>query len=162
MERLNEQARRRYIFRYLSDKTGAPAGYLLIACIAASILLLYNGIGVPLVQVVFGFLYPGYMTFKGLKYGREEVAARFAKYWAVLCVGVGVYVLLLWFIPEFPLLKFLTAIAVVFLVKSDALLAVSLYDSCLAVNVSKLEEFADAAISSIEYEEPVHDGPKSD
>ena len=132
MEQFNNLATKRYIFRYFSEKTPIPAGYFFITTIILGILLLYNGIGVLFIEIILGFLYPGYMTFKGLKYGNKEISMRYAKYWVVLCIGVAIYIMLIWFIPHFPLFKFFTAISIIFLVKSDALLAVSFYDEYLS------------------------------
>ena len=155
MDELNAFAIKQSIFRYLSEKTGVLPAYLLIATFIFLMLLLHNGILIPLIQAIFGFLYPGYMTFRGLEFKDEdeEMGVRFRKYWVVLCVGIGLYMLLLWFIPEFPLLQLSTAVAVIFLVKSDAALAVYLYDNCLEVNISKMEKFIDEAITFIEYQE---------
>ena len=149
MDKLNEYADKHEFLKSLTAKTGIPGGYFIILSGVLAVYLIYNGIGGLLLLILIGFLYPGYMLHKGLKDKQEYILNNYTKYWVVLSIGVAFYEIVDWFIPEFPLLGLIGVAGVIFLVKSEAALAVYLYDSHIAGYIAKLEGPVDSILSTI-------------
>lgn len=150
MEKINEYAMKRDFIRSISEKTGAPAGYILIGLVLIVLVLLYSGIGGLFAVLILGFLYPAYMTFKALKHSNHELLIKFGKFWAVMGFAVALHEVIDWLAPEFPFFELLTIASTFMLVKSQASAAVYIYDTLIVPCVGKVEPNIDSALSTVE------------
>ena len=150
MDKLNEYAMKRDFIKSISDKIGVPAGYILIALVLTIVVLLYNGFGGLFVLLIFGFLYPAYITFKAIKYDNHELLIKFGKFWVVMGFGVALHEVIEWLAPELPLFGLFTIAGTFMLVKSQAYIAVYIYETLIAPFLAKFEPNIDSTLTSVE------------
>ena len=147
MQKVHDYANQKEPLRKLSQQLGISAGYILIASILLGIALMYSGFGGLLLILVSGFLYPGYMTFKALKKDDHEALTRYSKYWIILSIGVVAHELLLWLMPNYQLFTIFSLGGILLLLKSDAAIATTIYDSLIMPTINKYESHVDSTLN---------------
>ena len=152
MEGLNEYAEKHNFIKSIAAKLDTPPGYVLIVFVALALILIYNGIGGLIMLIVFGFIYPAYMTLKAVKYEDQELLLRFGKYWGIIGLGVALHEIVKWFMPEFPFLGLITVVTTSFLARSKAAGAIFIYDSFVLSTLNKIESTIDSILTSIKEE----------
>ena len=150
MQKVHDYAESQTLIKSASEKTGVPPEYILIGVIIVAIALLYNGFGGLFLILLFGFMYPLYVTFKALKYEKQELLVTCGKYWVVMGFGVTFHEVIEWIAPNFPLFFLLTVVAIILLIRGQFSSSVYIFDNIIMTSLSKLETNIDSALTSVQ------------
>ena len=144
MNRLHDYANTKELIRKISQKLNVSSGYTLVGLILLGLIILFSCRTILI--LASGFLYPAYMTCKALKGNDSELLKRYGKYWVMLSLCLIANKMLGFLMEPFSLLNLG---AILLLLRSDASLATTLYDSLAVHLMENFEPQIDSAINSV-------------
>ena len=131
----------------LSDKTGAPTGYMVLGLIFVCMFLVFSEVGSHFICDLIGILYPAYMSFKAIESPGAEDDKQWLTYWVVFAftrVGETFFDFFLFWLPFYFLGKLCFLLWLAFPETRGAIL---IYNRVVAPTLKLQERKIDSALN---------------